>query len=189
MTAYEHIIGKLLRFSRRYYAKVLIKGIILFLALGFLFFLATLSVEYFLWLNSTGRLALLVGFLTTEIYLLVRFIIIPVIYLLRIKEGITDRDASRIIGKHFSEVDDKLINLLELAEDRNKSELLLASIAQRSSELREIPFGKAIDLRESLKYVKYLLIPLALFLIIGISGNLSSFLGTYNRVVNYDVAY
>ena len=167
----------------------MIKGIILFLALGLLFFLATLSVEYFLWMNSTGRLALLIGFLITELYLLVRFIITPVIYLLRIKEGITDRDASRIIGKHFSEVDDKLINLLELAEDKSKSELLLASIAQRSTDLKEVPFGQAINLKESFKYAKFLLIPLAVLLIIGISGNLATFLGTYNRVVNYDVAY
>lgn len=167
----------------------MIKGIILFLALGILFFLFTLSVEYFLWLDSFGRLALLVSFLLIELFLLVRFIMIPIFYLFRIKEGITDKEASRIIGKHFSQVDDKLFNLLELAEDKNKSELLLASIEQRSSELGRIPFGQAIDYKESLKYAKYLLIPLVVFLVIGISGNLGSFLGTYDRVVNYDVAY
>ncbi len=189
MTAYDHIVDKLLRFTRKYYTKVLIKGIILFLALGVLFFLVTLSVEYFLWLNSVGRLALLVSFLLIELFLLVRFIVIPIFYLFRVKEGITDKDASRIIGKHFTQVSDKLFNLLELADDRNKSELLLASIEQRSSELGRIPFRQAIDFKESLKYAKYLLIPLVLFLVIGISGNLNSFLGTYDRVVNYDVAY
>ncbi len=159
------------------------------MALGLLFLLIILSVEYFLWLDSFGRLALLVSFLIIELFLLARFIIIPIFYLFRIKEGITDKDASTIIGKHFTQVDDKLFNLLELAEDSNRSELLLASIEQRSSKLSNIPFGQAIDIRESIRYAKYLLIPVVLFLIIGISGNLSSFLGTYNRVVNYDVAY
>lgn len=161
----------------------------MFLALGFIFFLLVLSVEYFLWLNSTGRLVLLVLFIALEIYLLARFIIFPVIYLFRIKKGISEKAASLIIGKHFPEVDDKLFNLLELAEDKHKTELLLASIEQRSIQLQPIPFNKAINYRDNIKYARYLLVPLLIFLLIWISGNLGSFFGTYDRVVNYDVAF
>jgi len=94
-----------------------------------------------------------------------------------------------LIGKHFPDVDDKLFNLLDLAEDQNQSELLLASIEQRSETLNPIPFTKAVDFGENVKYVKYLAIPALLFGLIWLSGNLSDFFGSYNRVVNYDVAY
>ncbi|KAG1650666.1 Glutamine--tRNA ligase [Nymphon striatum] len=52
--------------------------------------------------------------------------------------------ASVLIGKHFPDVGDKLLNLLDLAEDSDESELLLASIEQRSENLNPIPFAKAI---------------------------------------------
>ncbi|NJB71475.1 hypothetical protein GGR42_001937 [Saonia flava] len=105
------------------------------------------------------------------------------------KHGINNKQASLLIGKHFSEVDDKLFNLLDLAESKDKSELLLASIEQRSAGLRPFPFTKAIDYKENLKYAKYLIIPIIIFATIGITGNLASFFGSYQRMVNYDLAY
>ena len=65
----------------------------------------------------------------------------------------------------------------------------MASIEQRSSELRPIPFNKAIDYRENIKYVKYLLIPVLVFTLIWISGNLRSFFSSYDRMLHYNVAY
>ncbi len=189
MEAYKQIILKLLQFSKKYYTTVLIKGTLLFVALALIFFLLTLSIEYFLWLNSVGRFVLLFVFLLVQTYLLVRFIIIPLAFLFRIKKGITDKDASIIIGKHFTEVDDKLLNLLELADDRQKTELLLASIEQRSAELRPVPFNRAINYGDNIKYAKYLLIPVLILGLIWLSGNLKSFFNSYERVLHYDVAY
>ncbi|MGI9546789.1 MAG: DUF4175 family protein, partial [Flavobacteriaceae bacterium] len=128
-------------------------------------------------------------FLAIEGYLLARFIITPLFYLFRIKQGISEREASLIIGRHFTGIDDKLYNLIELAENKAKTELLLASIEKRSAEMRPVPFHKAINFRDNLKYAKFLLAPLLVFILIWISGNLNSFLGTYDRVINYDVAY
>ncbi len=159
------------------------------MALALIFLLFTLSIEYFLWLDSVGRLILLLIFIVVQTYLLVRFIIIPLAYLFRIKKGITDKDASVIIGKHFTEVDDKLLNLLELTEDRQKSELLIASIEQKSSELSPVPFNNAINYGDNIKYAKYLLIPVLILGLIWFSGNLKSFFSSYDRVLHYDVAY
>lgn len=168
---------------------MLIQGSLVFLALGFLFFLVILAVEYFLWLGSTGRLILFFVFIGIELFLFYRFMLIPLLYLLRLKNGISNKEASLLIGKHFPDVDDKLYNLLDLAEDRNQSELLLASIEQRSQLLGPIPFVAALNFRESFKYAKYLFLPAAVFGLIWLSGNLSSFFGSYERVVNYDMAY
>lgn len=165
------------------------KGGLLFLSLGLLFFLVILAVEYFLWLNSTGRLLLLLVFVAVELFLLFKYILTPIFYLFRLKRGISNKQASVLIGRHFPEVGDKLYNLLDLAGDTDRSELLLASMEQRSKNLNPIPFTKAINFKENLKYAKYVAIPLLVFGLIWFSGNLSSFFGSYDRVMNYHLAY
>lgn len=189
MNNYQYILSKLEGFTKKHYTKILIKGGVLFLVLGLLFFLVILGVEYFLWLNSNGRLLLLLAFIAVEMILLFRYILSPLFYLLKLKKGITNKQASLIIGKHFPDVDDKLYNLLELAEDKGQSELLIASIEQRSERMKPIPFKKAVDLRENLKYVKYLTIPLVLIGLVWMSGNMASFFGSTKRIVNYDIAF
>ena len=189
MQQYKNILKKLNDFTSRFYTKMLVKGTLLFLALGLLFFFVVLAVEYFLWMNSTGRLILLLVFIAVEGYLLFRYILTPLFYLFKLKKGITNKQASLIIGRHFPEVGDKLLNLLDLAEDEHRSELLLASIVQRSQKLDPIPFTKAVKIGESLKYAKYLTIPILILCLIWISGNINTFFGSVDRVVNYDLAY
>src|SRR5690606_34339915 len=164
-------------------------GTLLFLAIGLIFFLIVLGIEYFLWLNSAGRFVLLLLFILIEVVLAVKFIIIPLIFLFKLKRGLSYKDASLLIGRHFKEIDDKLYNLLDLAENGSRSELLMASIEQRSENLNPIPFTKAIDLKENVRYIKFLLIPLLLVGGIWIFGDLVNFLGSYKRMVNYDLAY
>ena len=189
MQTYHNILDKLNHFTKKYYTKMLIKGALLFLALGLLFLLVILGVEYFLWLNSNGRMILFFCFIVSGLFLLYRFIFTPLLYLFKVKKGISNRDASWLIGKHFPEVEDKLFNLLDLADDKNQSELLLASIEQRSKTLSPVPFTKAVDYKENLKYVKYLIIPFVLIGLVGLTGNLGPFFSSYDRVVNYDLAY
>lgn len=189
MNSYNNILDKLDQFSRKFYTKMLIKGGLLFLAFGLLYFMLILGIEYFFWLNSAGRFVLLLLFLTVEGFLLYYYIAVPIFQLLKLKKGISNKEASLLIGKHFKEVGDKLYNLLDLAEDKEQSELLLASIQQRSENLTIVPFTKAINLKESYKYLKYVLIPIFSLLVLWVSGNIGSFFGSYERVINYDTAY
>jgi len=187
--SYYNILDKLNEFIRKHYTQQLIKGILLFLAFGLLFFLAVMGVEYALWLNSTGRLILFLLFIGTELFLLFTYILTPLFYLFKVKKGITTKDAAVLIGKHFPNVGDKLYNLLDLADNPEKSELLLASIDQRSEQLKPIPFSNAITYKDAIRYGKYTVIPLVLVGLLWVSGNWSSFFGSYERVVNYDLAY
>ena len=189
MDNYSNILEKLNAFIAKFYTKMLLKGVLLFIAFGLLFFLLVLGIEYFLWLNSVGRLLLLVLFVGVEFYLVWKFIITPLSFLLKWKRGLSNKEASLLIGEHFPEVEDKLFNLLDLAESSEKSELLLASIQQRSMDLSVVPFVKAVDLKENMGYAKYLLLPLLVFGLIWISGDIASYFGSYKRVVNYDLAY
>lgn len=189
MRIYNNILDKLNEFIRKHYTQKLIKGMLLFLAFGLLFFLAVMGVEYLLWLNSTGRLMLFLLFIATELFLLFTYILTPLFYLFKVKRGITPKDAAVLIGKHFPQVGDKLYNLLDLAENPEKSELLLASIEQKSEQLDPVPFSNAITYKDALRYAKYTIIPLLLVGLLWISGNWNSFFGSYERVVNYDLAY
>ena len=136
-------------------ANELIKGTILFLSLGFLYLFFTLFIEYFLWLKPTARTLLFWIFILVESYLLFRFILTPIFKLIGLKKGISFTESSKIIGTHFTEVGDKLINILQLKEASNQSDLLLASIEQKSQELQPIPFAKAVNFSTNTKYLKY----------------------------------
>jgi len=87
--------------------------------------------------------------MAVEVFLLCRFIVFPIFKLFKLQKGIDYEEASIIIGNHFSEVGDKLTNFLQLAQDTNKSELLLASIDQKANTLQPIPFSNAINLTKN----------------------------------------
>jgi hypothetical protein len=189
VTTFQNIQEKLEQFIRKYYTNELIKGAILFFSIGLLYFLFTLLIEYFLWLNSTGRTLLFWMFVAVEVTLFARFIIFPLAKLFKLQKGIDYDQASRIIGNHFPEVSDKLLNVLQLNKNPQQSELLLASIEQKSATLQPVPFQKAVDFKNSLRYLKYAAIPVVIYLLFTLTGNSDIFSGSYTRVVNYNTAY
>lgn len=189
MNQYQDILDKLEAFIKKFYTKQLIKGLMLFMAFGLLFWIGVLSLEYVLWLNSSWRFTLFVIFVIVEAFLLYRWILVPVFYLFRIKNGIGHIEASKLIGIHFNEVDDKLLNLLELSESNEKSDLLLASIEQRASELKPVPFVNAVNFKESFGYAKYIVLPVVILGFIWITGDIISFFNSHQRVVHYNLAY
>ncbi|MBA6313837.1 hypothetical protein [Cellulophaga baltica] len=189
MTALDQIKNNLRAFVKSYYTAQLLRGFILFLALGSLVLFLVLGFEYFLWLGSKVRLGFLISILLVEFYLLYRFIIVPLIYLFQLKNGLTDKQAANSIGKHFPEIDDRLSNLLDLEANDEQSELLVASIHQRAEELKPFNFSKAIDFSKSFSYAKWIAIPLFIFSVIYFFGDIRSFFQSYQRVINYDLAY
>ena len=180
---------KLERFINRFYVKQLVKGAFLFLTLGTIFWIVITYFEYVLWMNESWRLTMFILFVVVELFLLYRYILIPLLFLFKVRKGIDHKFASRMIGKHFPNVDDRLLNLLELSENPRKSDLLMASIEQRATDLKNVSFVDAVNVRESLKYARYILIPLGILAVIWVTGDVVSFFNSHKRVLNYDVAY
>ncbi len=189
MSSFEAISIKLQQFVKKYYTNELLKGAILFFAIGLLYFLFTLFVEHLLWLNTSARTALFWLFIVVELALFVKFILLPLAKLFNLRKGIDENVASELVGSHFPEVNDKLLNVLQLSQNKNQSDLLIASIEQKSEELRPIPFQTAINFKTSLKYLKYAAIPLAIVLLSFLTGKIDWFSDSYERVVNYNTAY
>ncbi|ETN94072.1 DUF4175 family protein [Zhouia amylolytica] len=189
MNDYKHIQQKLGQFIKRYHTNELIKGAILFATIFLLYGIITLLLEYFLWLNELGRSILFWLFISISFLLLIRFIGIPLFKLFKFKKGLDEKEASSIIGAYFPEVGDKLTNLLQLAKNEQKSDLLLASIEQKSLEINPIPFHLAVNFKANLKYIKYVFIPIGIILLFWVSGKITWFSDSYNRVIHYQTAY
>ncbi|OIQ31073.1 MAG: hypothetical protein BM564_02340 [Bacteroidetes bacterium MedPE-SWsnd-G2] len=180
---------KLEQFVNRFYINELLKGTILFFAIGLLYFLFTLLIEHFLWLSSAARTVLFWVFIGVELVLLFKFIVTPILHLFKLKKGIDHETCSKIIGDYFPEVGDKLLNVLQLKQSQSDSDLLLASIDQKSKTLSPIPFKLAINFSANLKYLKYAAIPIVIIALFSFSGKFNWFSDSYERVVNYQTAY
>ena len=189
MSNFKNIQQKLHQFTRKYYTNELIKGTILFFSFGLLYFFFTLFLEYFLWLKPTARTFLFWAFIVVELFLLIRFIAIPIFKLIGFRNGISFAESSKIIGAHFPEVEDKLLNILQLKDNTNKSDLILASIEQKSLELQPIPFVKAIDFKQNKKYLKYTIVPVLVYVISLFTISNGSLTESLERVVNHRTAY
>jgi len=189
MSNFKTIKNKLEQFIKRYYFNELLKGAILFFAIGLFYLIVTLFIEYVLWLNPTARTILFWVFIAVEIGLFVKFIAIPLLHLFKLRKGINFETASKLIGNHFPQVSDKLLNVLQLNQNTVQSDLLLASIEQKSQELQPIPFKSAINFKSNTKYLKYAAIPIVILLLSFLTGQINWFSDSYQRVINYKIAY
>ncbi|MDC3365767.1 hypothetical protein OAV73_00520 [Flavobacteriaceae bacterium] len=185
MQSLTNIENKLALFYKKYYKNDLIKGCIFFFSLGILYLIITVYVESVLWLKPINRFVLFWLFIVIELLLFSKFILIPIIKLFKLKEGINNLDSSKIIGNYFPEIKDKLLNLLQLKQADKTSDLLIASIEQKSDELNPFRFSESISFQASLKYLKYILLPAAFFSLSLINGLNLDFTQSFNRVVNY----
>lgn len=192
MDAYSNLIHQIDAFIRKYYKNKFLKGILL--VTGFLLFSLLLisSVEYLGRLNTYVRALLFFSFVGVNIYLLVFYVIQPLLKYYSFGKRITHEQASVIIGSFFPEISDRLLNTLQLKDELNVSngqyDLIKASIEQRSSKLVLVPILSGINLRKNLVYLKYVLPVFFLFIAVALFFPNVFKQGT-KRVVNYNKVY
>lgn len=169
---YDILLEKLDEFTRKYYKNQLIRGLLYATGVVILFYLSVALLEYFGHFDTGFRTTVFYLFILANGYILTKLIFVPLLHLKKMGKIISREEAAQIIGKHFSNVQDKLLNLLQLqlisnSEQRTtNNELLIASINQKIRELKPIPFSSAIDLTKNKKYFKYAGVPLLLFVFI-----------------------
>lgn len=174
MNNYDLLIQKLDAFIRKYYKNQLIRGGIYAAGILLSFFLILTLAEYYAWFGETFRAVLFFAYLGLTLFILFRYILIPAGHLLKIGKVISHDQAAGIIGKHFSNVQDKLLNILQLkrlSETEGVSRVLVeAGIDQKIEALKPVPFLAAIDLKANRKYLKYTLIPLTVIVFLLIAS-------------------
>lgn len=165
---YRFLIDKLDHFIRRYYKNQIIRGMIYSVALLLALYLVISLLEYLGHFGIMARTVLFYGSMAGIAFILGKFIAVPLFKLYRIGPTISHEQAAEIIGKHFPEIQDKLLNTLQLRKIREvlSRDLIEASISQKIQHLRPVPFQMAVNIRENRKYVKYALFPLAILLVL-----------------------
>jgi hypothetical protein len=167
---YRLLIEKLDQFIRKYYINQLIRGALYSIGLILLLFLLISTLEYYYYFSSSVRKLMFFSFLGISLGALAFWVGLPLLRYFRLGKVISHAQAAQIIGQHFTNVKDKLLNILQLRQQSEQNtagrELILASVDQKSEEIQPVPFKKAIDLRSNRKYLRYALPPLALLLII-----------------------
>lgn len=172
---YQLLIRKLDEFIRKFYVNQLIRGTIYTGAILLASFLIINVLEYFFYFSSGIRTILFFGFLAGALFVLVRWVAIPLLHYFKLGKIISQEKAASIIGSHFSEVQDRLLNILQLKKQMNGDDfsLIEASINQKIIALKPIAFSSAINLSVNRKYLRYLILPvLALAFILFSSPNI-----------------
>lgn len=160
---YQVLLNKLDEFIRKYYKNQLIRGGLYTITAILAFYLTVALLESFAWFSSSVRSVLFYSLIGSSLFILYKWVFIPLSHLYRIGKIISHDEAARIIGAHFHDISDKLLNTLQLKQQASypadQMELVYASINQKSDELRPVPFTAAIDFKRNRKYVRYALIP------------------------------
>ena len=188
MNPFLDIKIKLEQFVKRYYVSALLKGALLFFGIGLLYVLFWISVEYFFWISSLGRTIIFWSLVFFETLLFYKLLCVPFLQYLKIRSGIDDQQAAKIIGDFFPEVKDKLLNVIQL-NNQPATDFVIASIQQKTKEFGGLSFKKAVQFKDNLKYLKYAILPLMIIGAVYVSGGQSSFKQSLNRVVDYKTVY
>lgn len=174
-------------FINKYYKNLLIKGAIYAVGLSATYFFVLALAEYFGRFGSTTRLVLLVSLIAGLLLILGYYVLYPLSRLLKIGKRISYEKAARLIGKYFPDVDDKLLNAIQLQSiSQAQSALIQASIDQRIEKLTPVPFTRAVDFKENKKYWPILVIPVLIFVGVGLSGEWGSFTESGRRIAEFN---
>ena len=159
------LIEKLDEFIRKYYRNKCLRGGLISVGLLAAGLLCVSFAEHFGRFGTSVRTILFYFVFLASSALLFFLVISPLLKLAKLGSIISHEDASQIVGKHFPDIKDKLLNTLQLQGQTALSpsnDLLLASIEKRTEELRPISFTSAIDLRANVVYLKYSAVPLVI---------------------------
>lgn len=160
MNNYDRLISSLDAFIRKYYANQLIRGSLLLLICLLLYILTASLSEYYFYLPVWLKVTIVSLFVGVGSFALIAWVIIPLMRMSRLGKVISHEQAAVIIGRHFPEVSDKLLNILQLkqnTETNASQELIAASIDQKASQIAIVPFAQAVDFTKNKKLLPYLL--------------------------------
>ncbi len=177
---------KLERFLRKFYTLKLLKGAILGVGLLGIYFLVLGGLELSLRMGQLSRMILFYSFLSLGAAVFLIYILWPILQLFRLGRKLSYEAAAKLIGNHFSDVDDKLLNLLQLRiSDESQRGLIEASIEQRSKQLNPYDFTQALQLKKAFRFWPFLALPVAVVIFLSLSGKVGELTEATNRVVQY----
>jgi hypothetical protein len=187
--SFEVLLKNLQDYKKKYYLNILLKGSLLFITLLSSAYIFITFLEYFGRFNTYYRIVFLFGFIFISVLTFYHWIIRPLLRLTSLNKQITNEEASLQIGRHFPQIDDKLLNTIQLRNlGVTQNELLNASISQKTEVLSLFPFMEAVDLKENKKYLRFMFWPIVSILLILLFIP-QVFLESTARIVNYNTDF
>lgn len=169
---YNVLLLKINEFTRKFYLNKLLRGSIYAAAL-----ILTLYLFLFVWIfysypSIATKTLLFYSYVAISLIAVLFWIVKPALSYFHLSKTLSLEEAANLIGNHFFNVKDRLLNTLQLKELADSapqnSALILAGIDQKINELKPIPFSTAINLGDNKKHIKYIALPLFIILLIGI---------------------
>jgi hypothetical protein len=171
---YGLLIEKINVFIRKYYFNKFLRGLI-FLGAGLFSAYVVITVsEYFGDFSTTFRTILFYFFIFLNLGFVGWLILPPLLAWFKVGKSLTHDQAAEIIGTHFTDVKDKLLNTLQLKKladhDPLHRALIEAGIDQKIEKLKPISFPSAINIRENNKYLKWVIMPAGVICILAFAA-------------------
>ena len=164
-------ISRIEKFTDKYYKCLLLSGISIF-AVVFVSSLILVSLlEFCFHFSSAGRFILFLLFLLLNTGVFAVKVSHPFFQLLRIIPRLSHADACRLIQTKFPELQDIPLNIIELSQ-KQKSELVEASINQKIAQTAEYDFTKVISYNLRKNVFLFLLPVVLLFSLVAIYPSL-----------------
>lgn len=186
---YQLLIEKLDAFIRKYYLNQIVRGSLYFVGLTLALFLGLNFAEHLFYFPSGVRKVLFWSFVGISGVSAWAWLVVPTLHFFRLGKVISHEQAAKIVGDHFLDVRDKLLNILQLRKqvehDASGRELIMASINQKSEDIKLVPFKSAINLYQNKKYLRFALPPLLLLLFVLLASP-SLIKGGLTRLLNYN---
>ncbi|RZL47983.1 MAG: hypothetical protein EOP00_10430 [Pedobacter sp.] len=169
---YDLLIAKINEFTQKFYLNKLLRGSIYAAATILGLYLCLFVSVYYAHPGTTTKTFLFFSFLLISLIAIGFWIIKPALAYFKLGKTISLEQASNLIGNHFFNVKDRLLNTLQLKaladNSPQNSSLILAGIDQKIGDLRPIPFANAINLNDNRRHIKFILLPLAIIIFIAI---------------------
>lgn len=188
---YTLLVEKLDQFIRKFYINKLIRGTLYTVALVLGVFLIFNLLEHQFYFDKGVRKGLFSTFLVVFIGSFGYWVLYPLAKYFSLGKTISHKQAAEIIGGHFGDVKDKLLNILQLKElSKNVADasLIEASVNQKTEAIRLVPFSSAIDLKKNRKYLRYALPPFLILAAIMLAAP-SLIKESTNRIINNNLDF
>ncbi|WP_018476358.1 DUF4175 family protein [Pontibacter roseus] len=186
--ALDKLLHQLQAFKKKFYLNLLLRGSIFAVGLLMSIYIIYSLLEYLFYFPAYVRAFLLFSFIGLVVYVLVRWILMPLSALANLKKLLTDEQAASRVGNFYPEIKDKLLNAIQLKDLDRTNELIAASIEQRSSQLVNYHFTEAVTYKENRPLLKYIALPAFVMLLIALLYPTIFVQGT-ERILNYKKHY
>jgi len=159
---------KVKQFLKKYYLNKLCKGLAFFVIIMLLTFIAFSLFEYFSYSNTVVRSILFYSFILLSIVTAIAYIIIPIMKIGGLGKQLTNEEIAKIVGKHFHQIDDKLLNVFELKKQLERGDylsydLLSAAIDHKIDSFKAYSFVQAIPVQKTKRIALWMILPIAVF--------------------------